>query len=49
MLISTNAKETIIDILTEKLIKGPPAFHGRDFTDSFCGLIDTSVMERKRI
>ena len=48
MLISTNAKETIIDILTEKLRKDPSAFRGRDFTDSFCGLTDTSVMERKR-
>ncbi|MGN1417619.1 MAG: glycoside hydrolase family 3 protein, partial [Oscillospiraceae bacterium] len=36
-----DSKETTLDILVDKLMKGPAAFYGKDPIDSFCGLADT--------
>ncbi|MGN1167532.1 MAG: beta-hexosaminidase, partial [Lachnospiraceae bacterium] len=38
-----DAKETTIDVLVEKLMRGPLAFQGTDPIDSFCGLYDARL------
>lgn len=38
-----DAKETTMDVLIEKLMKGSTAFHGTDPIDSFCGLFDAQL------
>lgn len=38
-----DSKETTIDVLVEKLMKGSSAFQGTDPIDSFCGLFDAHI------
>ncbi|MGN0131688.1 MAG: glycoside hydrolase family 3 protein [Lachnospiraceae bacterium] len=38
-----DSKETTMDVLVEKLMKGPSAFKGTDPIDSFCGLFDAHL------
>ena len=38
-----DSKETTMDALVEKLMKGPQAFQGTDPIDSYCGLMDARL------
>lgn len=38
-----DAKDTTLEVLVEKLMKGPTAFQGRDPIDSYCGLFDARL------
>ncbi|MGM9608227.1 MAG: glycoside hydrolase family 3 protein [Oscillospiraceae bacterium] len=38
-----DAKESTLDALVDKLMKGPSAFRGKDPIDSFCGLFDARL------